>query len=136
LLYVSDISEASSTGAWVCYQIIVSGCVGIIFTATKPSTLAPLPASDIAAATGTYSFIRTFALLWGVTIVSIAFNNQFVRFSLVSNFLEMAVARHSQSSLTPFIINCHDSLIELAIWLFSVTNGNNFDIRSFISKTL
>ncbi|KAH8693392.1 major facilitator superfamily domain-containing protein [Phaeosphaeriaceae sp. PMI808] len=55
----------------------VSGGVGIIFTATMPSTLAPLPESDIAVATGTYSFIRSFGLVWGVTIASIVFNNEF-----------------------------------------------------------
>jgi EmrB/QacA subfamily drug resistance transporter len=74
---LSLLNETSSTGAWVGYQIIVSGGVGIIFTATMPSTLAPLPESDIAVATGTYSFVRSFGLVWGVTIASIVFNNQF-----------------------------------------------------------
>jgi hypothetical protein len=74
---LSLLNETSSTGAWVGYQIIVSGGVGIIFTATIPSTLAPVPQCDIAVATGTYSFIRSFGLVWGVTIASIVFNNQF-----------------------------------------------------------
>ena len=41
-----------------------------------PSILAPLPESDIAFATGTYSFVRSFGLVWGVTIASIVCNNE------------------------------------------------------------
>jgi hypothetical protein len=73
---LSTLSASSSTAAWVCFQIISSGGTGIIFTATLPSTLAALPESDVAVATGTYSFVRSFGLVWGVTMASIVFNNQ------------------------------------------------------------
>ncbi len=69
--------QNSSTSAWVGFQIIVSGGTGIIFTATLPSTLAPLEESDVAVATGTYSFVRSFGLVWGVTLASIVLNGNF-----------------------------------------------------------
>ncbi|KAM5447628.1 hypothetical protein MaudCBS49596_005887 [Microsporum audouinii] len=72
----STLNESSSTGAWVGYQILASGGTGIVFTATLPSTLAPLPESDVAVATGTYSFVRSFGLVWGATMASIVFNGQ------------------------------------------------------------
>ncbi|GAB1318484.1 Major facilitator superfamily (MFS) profile domain-containing protein [Madurella fahalii] len=72
----SILNEVSSDAAWIGFQIIASGGTGIIFTATLPSTLAPLPESDVSVATGTYSFVRSFGLVWGVTMASIVFNGQ------------------------------------------------------------
>ncbi|EED23822.1 efflux pump antibiotic resistance protein, putative [Talaromyces stipitatus ATCC 10500] len=73
---LSTLNQASSRGAWIGYQILVSGGTGMIFTATLPSTLAPLSESDVAVATGTYSFIRSFGLVWGATVASVVFNSQ------------------------------------------------------------
>jgi len=72
----STLNANSSTGAWVGFQVIAAGGVGFIFTVTLPSTLASLPESDVAVATGTYAFLRTFGFVWGVTISSIIFNGQ------------------------------------------------------------
>jgi hypothetical protein len=73
---LSTLDESSSRSAWIGYQILVSGGTGMIFTATLPSTLAPLAESDVAVATGTYSFIRSFGLVWGATMASVVFNSQ------------------------------------------------------------
>lgn len=72
----STLTRQSSTGHWVGYQILASGGAGLVFTASLPSTLAALPETDVAVATGTYSFVRSFGLVWGVTIASVAFNGQ------------------------------------------------------------
>lgn len=72
----STLNESSSRAAWIGYQVLASGGTGIIFTATLPSTLAALPESDVAVATGTYSFVRSFGLVWGATVASMAFNGQ------------------------------------------------------------
>jgi hypothetical protein len=73
---LSTLNERSRIAEWVCFQMVVSGGTAIIFTATLPSTLAPLPESDLAVATGTYSFIRSFGMVWGVTIAAIVFNDR------------------------------------------------------------
>ncbi|KAM7208250.1 Major facilitator superfamily domain containing protein [Naviculisporaceae sp. PSN 640] len=73
----SMLDQSSSTAAWIGYQIIASGGTGIVFTATLPSTLAPLEERDVGVATGTYSFVRSFGLVWGVTLASIVFNGRF-----------------------------------------------------------
>ncbi|KAI1454003.1 major facilitator superfamily domain-containing protein [Annulohypoxylon moriforme] len=72
----SMLREDSSRGAWIGFQIVASGGTGLVFTATLPSTLAALPESDVAVATGTYSFIRSLGLVWGATMAAIAFNGQ------------------------------------------------------------
>ena len=46
-----------------------------------PAILAALPESDVAVATGAYSFVRSFGYAWGVTGSSIIFNDQFNRYS-------------------------------------------------------
>ncbi|KAK4220737.1 major facilitator superfamily domain-containing protein [Podospora fimiseda] len=73
----SLLNEKSSTGEWVGFQILVSAGTAVIFTATLPSTLAPLAEKDVGVATGTYSFVRSLGLVWGVTMASIVFNGQF-----------------------------------------------------------
>ncbi|KAL7939327.1 MFS general substrate transporter [Trichoderma chlorosporum] len=72
----STLNQTSSRAAWIGYQVLASGGTGIIFTATLPSTLAALPESDVAVAIGTYSFVRSFGLVWGATMASITFNGQ------------------------------------------------------------
>ena len=68
------------------FQLIPSVGLGIIFTTTLPSTLAPLEEKDVAVATAMYSFIRSFGLVWGVTMAGIVFNGQVnVFLNLVSN---------------------------------------------------
>lgn len=73
---MSTLSAKSSTGDWVGFQILASAGIGLVFTASLPSTLAALPETDAAVATGTYSFVRSFGLVWGITVASSAFNGQ------------------------------------------------------------
>lgn len=48
----------------------------MIYTLTMSSTLAALKEEDVATATATYFFVRSFGLLWGITIAGIVFNGQ------------------------------------------------------------
>lgn len=77
---LSTLTETSSSGRWIGFQVITSGGVGLIFTSTLISTLAPLKEEDVAIATGAYSFVRSFGFVWGSTIASVAFNSQINRY--------------------------------------------------------
>lgn len=77
---LSILDAKSSKAAWAGFQIIAAGGTGIIMTSILPSILAALSESDVAVATGTYSFVRSFGFVWGVTLPSIAFNGQFNRY--------------------------------------------------------
>jgi MFS family permease len=72
----SILDAESSSGQWVGFQIISSAGMALIFTTTLPSTLAPLPESDVAVATAIFSFTRSFGFVWGITIAGIVFNGQ------------------------------------------------------------
>jgi hypothetical protein len=71
------LDENSSKAAWVCFQIVASAGAGIVMSVLLPACMAALPESDVASATAAYSFLRTFGYVWGVTIPSITFNDQF-----------------------------------------------------------
>lgn len=91
----STLNDTSSTAAWVCFQIIPSAGIAIIYTSTMPSTLVALKEEDVATATATYSFVRSFGLLWGVTIAGIVFNSQVnARLSIVQDEQLRAVLKN------------------------------------------
>lgn len=73
----SILNSTSNRAAWVCFQIIEAFGLGFVMTTILPSIQASLQESDVAAATGAYAFLRSFGFVWGVTIPSIVFNNQF-----------------------------------------------------------
>jgi len=67
------------TGIWATFQIIDAIGRSMILPTTLPAILASLAEEDVAAATGVYSFLRSFGYIWGVTIPAIIFNNVFSR---------------------------------------------------------
>ncbi|RBR20286.1 uncharacterized protein FIESC28_05250 [Fusarium coffeatum] len=69
------LDENSSTGRWVGFQIVFGLGTGFVFTSTLPPILASLPDSDVATATGAWTFIRNFGSIWGVAIPAAVFNN-------------------------------------------------------------
>ena len=92
----STLDTTSSTGKWVGFQIILAAALGLLvrprgcflafpshsdmdrqqYTATIFPTLAPLPVSRTASALAFFSFARTFAQTWGVTIGSTVLQNR------------------------------------------------------------
>jgi MFS family permease len=67
----------TSAGGWAMLQIVDAVGRALILPTTLPAILASLPERDVAAATGVYSFLRSFGYVWGVTIPGIIFNNVF-----------------------------------------------------------
>ncbi|KAI1412114.1 MFS general substrate transporter [Hypoxylon sp. FL1857] len=68
------LGRSTSKVAWVFIEIVSSMGQGLVLSVLLPAILASLPESDVAAATATFSFIRSFGYVWGVTIASIIFN--------------------------------------------------------------
>lgn len=71
----STLNELFDRAIWICFQILLFENTSIIFIATLSSTLTSLRKFDVAMTTATYSFVRSFDLVWGVTITSIVFND-------------------------------------------------------------
>jgi hypothetical protein len=79
-------------GGWAMLQIVDALGRALILPTTLPAILASLPEEDVAAATGVYSFLRSFGYVWGITIPGIMFNN---RFSELSYRISDPVARQT-----------------------------------------
>ncbi|OTB02352.1 hypothetical protein M426DRAFT_74691 [Hypoxylon sp. CI-4A] len=72
--------------AYVWYELIAGAGAGLVMSVLLPAVMAPLPEDYVASASSTYSFIRTFGYIWGVTIPGIIFNATFDHnLSVVSN---------------------------------------------------
>lgn len=71
------LDDRTNTVRWVVYQVVLALGSGIALIATLPAILASLPESDVATATATWAFLRSFGSIWGVSIPSAIFNTQF-----------------------------------------------------------
>ncbi|KAH8773845.1 major facilitator superfamily domain-containing protein [Diaporthe sp. PMI_573] len=71
----SMLDATSSTAEWAIFQIILALGLGCTFVTLLPAIQAALPESDVATATATYSFFRSFGFIWGVTIPSLILDN-------------------------------------------------------------
>jgi MFS family permease len=70
------LKEDSSTAQWVGYQAVSAIGSGLVLPVLLSAVQAPLREEDTAASTATWSFIRSFGLIWGATIPTAAFNNR------------------------------------------------------------
>lgn len=70
------LDASSPTGYWVGFQILFGTGAGFIFTSTLPAILAALPESEVATATATWAFLRSFGSIWGTAIPSAVFNSR------------------------------------------------------------
>jgi hypothetical protein len=86
---LSILDSNSSTGAWAGYQVLVAIGSGFVLTPSLPAAQAELPESDVASSAATFSFMRTFGSIWGVSIPAAVFNNKFD--SLIGNITDNTV---------------------------------------------
>ncbi|KAK2611403.1 hypothetical protein N8I77_004742 [Diaporthe amygdali] len=75
------LDKDSSTAEWVIFQIIAAGGSGFVLNTLLPACQTPLAESDQAAATATWSFVRSFGNIWGVAIPAAIFNSWFAQLS-------------------------------------------------------
>ncbi|KAI0117974.1 MFS general substrate transporter [Nemania sp. FL0031] len=68
--------EGSTTAEWATFQSIGALGAGVVLETLLPAFQAPVPESDQAAATATWSFIRTIGGVWGVAIPATVLNNR------------------------------------------------------------
>ncbi|KIJ30096.1 hypothetical protein M422DRAFT_784111 [Sphaerobolus stellatus SS14] len=94
---LSLLTATSDTAQWVGYQIIVSAGVGMLFTSTVFPILAPHPVNRSASALAFFSFIRSFAKAWGITLSSTVLQNQLKK--NLPRSLPVSVPRRSPNCL-------------------------------------
>ncbi|CAI7666582.1 unnamed protein product [Penicillium crustosum] len=74
---LSTLDGSYSQARFFGFQALAACGTGLVIPALLPAILSPLPESDVASANGAYSFLRSFAFVWGITIASVIFNGQF-----------------------------------------------------------
>ncbi|KAG8951997.1 hypothetical protein FRC04_005330 [Tulasnella sp. 424] len=84
---LSLLDTSSSKAEWVGYQVIEGIGLGFLFTAPQFPVLAPLPVTETAHALAFFTFVRSFAQTWGVTIGSTILQNELKK-KLPQAFLE------------------------------------------------
>ncbi|KAL2074292.1 hypothetical protein VTL71DRAFT_8070 [Oculimacula yallundae] len=70
------LDEDSSVAAWVGYQVLFGLGNGMVYNSMIPPLLASLPPSEVATATATWTFMRSFGSIWGIAIPSAIFNDR------------------------------------------------------------
>ncbi|GAB1316065.1 Major facilitator superfamily (MFS) profile domain-containing protein [Madurella fahalii] len=78
---LSVLDRYSSTAMWVCLQILSSMGAGMVLDTLLPAFQAGVDESDAAAATASWTFIRSFGNVWGVAIPAAVFNTYTNRFA-------------------------------------------------------
>ena len=73
----SLLNAHSSMGMWVGLQILQTAGAGVIATGLLPAVQAGLSDKDNASSTATWSYIRSYGAIWGITIPVAVFNNEF-----------------------------------------------------------
>lgn len=71
------LDENSSTAEWVIFQMIAAVGMGLLLTGSLPAVQVELPENDVAAATASYAFMRSYGAIWGIYIPAAVFNGQF-----------------------------------------------------------
>ncbi|PWY83891.1 MFS general substrate transporter [Aspergillus sclerotioniger CBS 115572] len=61
---------------WAGFQVLFGVGSGMIFSSTLPPIQATLPESDVATATATWAFVRSFGCIWGIAIPTTIFNTR------------------------------------------------------------
>ena len=73
------LDTSSSIGAWVGFQLLFGLGNGMVFNTMIPPLLASLPTTEVATATATWTFMRSFGSIWGIAIPSSIFNDRINR---------------------------------------------------------
>ncbi|KAJ5365620.1 Major facilitator superfamily domain general substrate transporter [Penicillium concentricum] len=70
----SLLDDHSPARDWAGFQILFGAGSGMIFSSTLPPIQASLSESDVATATSTWAFMRSFGCIWGIVIPTTIFN--------------------------------------------------------------
>ncbi|KAF0325289.1 multidrug resistance protein fnx1 [Colletotrichum asianum] len=88
----------SGTAAWVLVQVVPALGSGMLLNTLLPAFQASLEEKDQAAATASWSFIRSFGQIWGVAIPAAIFNTYTAKFAeIVDDAGARDVLRHGDA---------------------------------------
>lgn len=107
---LATLDADSSMGAWIGFQLMFGLGNGMVFNTMIPPLLASLPSSEVATATATWTFMRSFGQIWGIAIPSAIFNQRIdtlvqKRLSAYPNIAQLLVRGGAYQKATAIFIN-------------------------------
>lgn len=72
----TTLTRSSSMASWVVLQIVAAAGAGLVTTTLLPAAQASLSDTDIASATATWAFLRSFGIVFGVAVPAAIFDAQ------------------------------------------------------------
>ncbi|KAI0388905.1 MFS general substrate transporter [Xylariaceae sp. FL0594] len=111
------LDSATTKVAWVFFQLIASAGCGMVLSVLLPAIMAGLPESDVAAASATFSFIRNFGYVWGVTIPGIIFNAAFDRNLGGKAYAFASEIRGMKGTLDPHVGVVYERSLRVIWWV-------------------
>ncbi|KAH6999963.1 major facilitator superfamily domain-containing protein [Ilyonectria destructans] len=103
------LSEDSSDAAWILIQFLPAIGSGFLLSTMLPAFQASTEEIDQAAATGTWSFIRTFGMVWGVAVAGTIFNTYTKQYA---HQIDNEMAREHLSSGDAYASATRDFLLQ------------------------
>ncbi|TCD64404.1 hypothetical protein EIP91_004120 [Steccherinum ochraceum] len=113
---MSLLKADSSEGRWVGYQVLMSAGAGVVWAGTIFPILAPVPVAHTAPALAFYTFTRSFAQTWGITLSATILQNRLAH-TLPASFV----------SLFPDGAEIAVLGLVSALWLKEVPMGDRLD---------
>lgn len=103
------LSDDSPDAAWVLIQFLPAIGSGFLLSTLLPAFQASTEEIDQAAATGTWSFIRTFGMVWGVAVAGTIFNTYTKQYA---HQIDNEMAREHLSSGDAYASATRDFLLQ------------------------
>ena len=114
------------TYVWTILLCIASIGIGFAVPSLLPAAQAPLPDSDSAAVTATFSFIRSLGFVWGVFGTTILFNHK----------VDREVFKVKDSAVAKLLENGGAYSRATAEFMKSLTESTRFQVASLYSSSL
>ena len=146
----SILGHGSSPAEWVFFQLFLAVGTGLVMACLLPAVQVMLSETDTALSTGTWAFVRSVGVIWGVTIPIAIFNN---RFDDLLDLIQDPAARkllgngQAYSHATAAVVNSfsgatRDQVIDVytqsiqRVWQISVAFGGVSMLLALVEKEI
>jgi len=145
----SILDQNTHKGVFIVVQLILSIGMGFTASTTLQAIQAGLPESEVGSSTGTWSFIRSLGIIWGVAIPGAIFNNRFdelsgqIDGSIRDLFTHGQAYQHASAGFRnsfpaqfrPAIINTYVGALK-RVWLIGILFAVVIFLASFLEKEI
>ncbi|KAM0544554.1 hypothetical protein ACHAPJ_011771 [Fusarium lateritium] len=144
------LGHSTSEALWVFLQFFIGAGLGMIMTCLLPAVQVKLTEADTALSTGSWAFLRSVGIIWGVSIPAAVFNNQVDRHlpSIQDDAAREALSggqaysRASKAFINSFSGEVRDQVLNVYskslrfVWLISIVFAGSALLATFLEQEL